>query len=89
MLQDLLQEYKTKLFGIYWGRWMLSALVMMPFMILFEAFAIPLWLNLLLGQTIGSIIFFKIDKWIFGNKEAHVVEDEFNATKDALSKINH
>lgn len=88
MLQDLLQEYKTKLFGIYWGRWMLSALVMMPFMILFEAFAIPLWLNLLLGQTIGSIIFFKIDKWIFGNKEAHVVEDEFNATKDALSKIN-
>lgn len=89
MLRDLLQEYKTKLFGIYWGRWMLSALVMMPFMILFEAFAIPLWLNLLLGQTIGSIIFFKIDKWIFGNKEAHVVEDEFNATKDALSKINH
>lgn len=89
MLRDLLQEYKTKLFGIYWGRWMLSALVMMPFMILFEAFAIPLWLNLLLGQTIGSIIFFKIDKWIFGNKEAHVVEDEFNATKDVLSKINH
>lgn len=84
---SVLQEYKTKLFGIYWGRWMLSAVVMMPFMILFEALAIPLWVNLFLGQTIGAIIFFKIDKWIFGNKEAHAVEDEFNATKDALGKI--
>lgn len=86
---SVLQEYKTKLFGIYWGRWMLSAIVMMPFMILFEALAIPLWVNLFLGQSIGAIIFFKIDKWIFGNKEAHTVEDEFNATKDALSKIKN
>lgn len=82
MFLEVLQEYKTKLFGIYWGRWMLSAIVMMPFMLLFEAFAIPLWLNLLLGQTVGSIIFFKIDKWIFGNKEAHAIEDEFNSIKN-------
>lgn len=81
MFLEVVQEYKTKLFGIYWGRWMLSAIVMMPFMLLFETFAIPLWLNLLLGQTVGSIIFFKIDKWIFGNKEAHVIEDEFNSIK--------
>lgn len=66
---------------------MLSAIVMMPFMILFEALAIPLWVNLFLGQSIGAIIFFKIDKWIFGNKEAHTVEDEFNAVGDALGKI--
>lgn len=66
---------------------MLSAVVMMPFMIMFEALAIPLWINLFLGQTVGAVIFFKIDKWIFGNKEAHAVEDEFNATKDAFSKI--
>lgn len=63
----IFNEYKTKLFGIYWGRWMLSAIVMMPFMILFEAYAIPLWLNLFLGQTIGALIFFKIDKLIFKN----------------------
>ncbi len=69
---SVFQEYKTKLFGIYWGRWMLSAVVMMPFMILFEAYAVPLWLNLFLGQTIGAMIFFKIDKWIFGNKESDV-----------------
>ncbi len=63
---------------------MLSAVVMMPFMILFEMYSVPLWLNLFLGQTIGSMIFFKIDKWIFGNKEAHAIEDEFNATKEAI-----
>ena len=62
---------------------------MMPFMILFETFAVPLWLNLFLGQSIGAVIFFKIDKWIFGNKEAHTVEDEFNATREALRNIQH
>lgn len=43
---------------------------MMPFMIIFEAYAVPLWLNLFLGQTIGAMIFFKIDKWIFGKESA-------------------
>jgi hypothetical protein len=65
-----------KLFGIYWLRWMASAVVMLPFMMLFEYYALPLWLNLFLGQSIGSIIFFKIDKWIFRGKESKCVEEE-------------
>lgn len=85
---NLLKEYKSKLFGIYWGRWMLSAVVMLPFMMLFEAFQIPLWLNLLLGQTIGALIFFKIDQWIFKGKEAEVIEKEFNAAKAAMDEIS-
>lgn len=54
-----------KLFAIYWLRWMVSAVVMLPFMLWFEYLELKLWLNLLLGQTIGSFIFFKIDSYIF------------------------
>lgn len=54
-----------KTFLIYYIRWIVSALVMLPFMMLFEYYSISLWLNLLLGQSIGALIFFKIDKWIF------------------------
>lgn len=65
----LFGEYKTRLFFIYWVRWMVSAVVMLPFMLLFEWMHTPLWLNLFLGQTIGAFIFFKIDKFIFSNKD--------------------
>lgn len=82
-----MKEYKTKLFIIYWGRWMFSAIVMLPFMILFEVFQIPLWLNLLLGQTIGSVIFFKIDKRIFKGKEAEVIKEEYLTTMNEIT--NH
>ncbi|WP_104759423.1 hypothetical protein [Helicobacter bizzozeronii] len=68
-LKKLLVEYKSKLFVIYWLRWMLSAVVMLPFMLLFEWMHTPLWLNLFLGQTIGAIIFFKIDKFIFRKQD--------------------
>lgn len=81
-----MKEYKTKLFIIYWGRWMFSAIVMLPFMILFEVFQIPLWLNLLLGQTIGSVIFFKIDKRIFKGKEAEVIKEEYLTTINEIAK---
>ncbi len=67
--EKLLKEYKTRLFVIYWVRWMISALVMMPFMLLFEWLHVSLWLNLLLGQSIGALIFFKIDKFIFRSKD--------------------
>ncbi|EQL53285.1 hypothetical protein HpVH80_11770 [Helicobacter pylori] len=67
-LKKLCGEYKSKLFGIYWLRWMLSALVMLPFMEIFYYFNFPLWLNLFLGQTIGAVIFFKLDKLIFSKK---------------------
>lgn len=56
-----------KLFAIYWLRWMVSAVVMLPFMLWFDYLELKLWLNLLLGQTIGSFIFFKIDSYIFKN----------------------
>ena len=56
-----------KLFAIYWLRWIVSAFVMLPFMLLFEYLGLGLTLNLLIGQTIGAIIFFKIDRWIFKN----------------------
>ncbi|BDQ29347.1 hypothetical protein [Helicobacter ailurogastricus] len=62
------EAYKTRLFLIYWVRWMVSAVVMLPFMLLFEWMHTPLWLNLFIGQTIGAIIFFKIDKFIFRSK---------------------
>ncbi|WP_104629391.1 hypothetical protein [Helicobacter bizzozeronii] len=68
-LKKLLVEYKSRLFVIYWLRWMLSAVVMLPFMLLFEWMHTPLWLNLFLGQTIGAIIFFKIDKFIFRKQD--------------------
>lgn len=44
---------------------MVSAVVMLPFMLLFEYVGLSLTLNLILGQTIGALIFFKIDKYIF------------------------
>ncbi|WP_104748916.1 hypothetical protein [Helicobacter cetorum] len=68
-LKKISKEYKTKLFFIYWLRWMLSAVVMLPFMEVFHYFNFPLWLNLFLGQTIGALIFFKLDKLIFSKKE--------------------
>lgn len=38
---------------------------MLPFMMVFEHYELPLWLNLFLGQTIGAVIFYNIDKAIF------------------------
>jgi hypothetical protein len=49
---------------IYHLRWQLSAWIMLPFMIVLESF-LPLWLNLMIGQFIGAIIFWKIDSQIF------------------------
>lgn len=58
-----------KLFLIYWLRWMISAVVMLPFMLLFEYLGLGLTANLILGQTIGAIIFFRVDKYIFNKCE--------------------
>jgi hypothetical protein len=59
-----MKDFLSKQYGIYLGRWVISAFVMMPIMILLESF-LPLWGNLIVGQIFGSLIFFKIDKWIF------------------------
>lgn len=57
-------------FIIYYVRWIVSAFIMLPFMLICERYEVSLWLNLLIGQSIGSVIFFNIDKMIFTmNKE--------------------
>lgn len=39
-------------------------------MLICEKYEVSLWLNLLIGQSIGAVIFFNIDKMIFTmNKE--------------------
>ena len=64
-LLRFVKSYFTKLYAVYFTRWQLSTIVMLPFMLLFEYLEIPLTLNLILGQCIGSLIFFKIDHFIF------------------------
>ena len=59
------KSFFTKKFAVYLFRWLISAFVMMPFMILFEQLGISIALNLILGQIRGAIIFFKIDSFIF------------------------
>lgn len=57
-------------FIIYYVRWIVSAFIMLPFMLICEKYEVSLWLNLLIGQSIGAVIFFNIDKMIFTmNKE--------------------
>ena len=56
-----------KLYAFYHLRWQFSALVMLPFMLLLEKSGLPLWANLMIGQVIGAIIFWKIDKFLFRN----------------------
>ena len=82
-----MEEYKSKLFGIYWMRWMASAVIMLPFMLMFEALGVGLIVNLILGQSVGAVIFFKIDKWIFKDKEKKCFEKELNDVKEAMNVI--
>lgn len=49
---------------------------MMPFMLLLEALGFSLWVNLILGQIIGSLIFFGIDKRIFKHHDKDTIEKE-------------
>ena len=59
-----MKEFFTKQYAIYLTRWVMSGIVMLPVMLFLESI-LPLWGNLLVGQVFGSLIFFKIDKWIF------------------------
>jgi hypothetical protein len=70
-LIDFFKDYFTKTYGIYLVRWLLSALIMLPVMMFLESI-LPLWANLIVGQIFGSIIFFKIDKWIFSDDEVEI-----------------
>jgi len=68
----------TKQYGIYHLRWQISAFVMMGPMIVLQAFGLPLWLNLMVGQFIGALIFFEIDKRIFKHHDKDTLEQELN-----------
>ena len=65
----------TKQYGIYHLRWQISALVMMPIMIVLQSFGFPLWLNLSIGQFFGALIFWNVDKYIFKNHNSDNMED--------------
>lgn len=74
-MKKYLNSLWLKQYSIYHLRWQLSAFVMMPFMIGLEMVGLPLWLNLMIGQFIGAIIFFEIDKRIFGQHKKDALED--------------
>ena len=47
---------------------------MLPVMLIIQPI-LPLWLNLMIGQAFGALIFWKIDQWIFhGHKKDNIEE---------------
>ena len=77
-----LKSLFTKQYAVYHFRWQISAIVMMAPMIILQALGLPLWLNLMIGQFIGAIIFFEIDRRIFGGHKKDTLENKiFNATE--------
>lgn len=76
-IKNFIKMYYTRQYAIYLLRWIISAFVMMPFMIVLEMY-LPLWGNLLVGQIIGSLIFFGVDKRIFGQHKKDTLENELN-----------
>lgn len=64
LLVKILLSLHNKYF-IYHLRWQLSAWVMFPLMLFFESFSMPLWLNLMIGQFFGALVFWHVDKRIF------------------------
>ena len=55
-------------FLIYVFRWIVSAIIMTPIMILLEPY-LSLIPNLFITQIIGACIFYNIDKWIFKGEQ--------------------
>jgi len=70
-------KFLNKQYGIYHLRWQISALVMMPIMIFLEAH-LPLWGNLMVGQFVGALIFWEVDKRIFGHHDKDTTEKELS-----------
>ena len=60
-----IKSYFSKLYAVYFIRWQISTVVMMPFMYVLDSLGLPVIPNLIIAQTIGSIIFFRLDKLIF------------------------
>jgi len=70
----MIEEYLTVTFGLYVGRWILSAVVMMPFLWLLIRLRCCLtwrlgeYVHLLIVQVIGAFIFYRADQLLFGFK---------------------
>ena len=77
-MKKYLKTLFNKRYGIYHLRWQISAFVMLGPMIVLQMFGLPLWLNLMVGQFIGAIIFFEVDKRIFGQHKKDTLENEMN-----------
>jgi len=60
-----IKSYFSKLYAVYFIRWQISTVVMMPFMYVLDNLGLPVIPNLIIAQTIGSIVFFRLDKLIF------------------------
>jgi len=67
--------FKSKQFWIYFIRWQISAWVMLPVMMMLETM-FTLWLNLMIGQAFGALVFWNIDKWIFKTHKTDNIEEE-------------
>ena len=78
------KDIMSKKFFIYFLRWQISAWVMLPFMLILSAH-LPLWLNLLIGQAIGSFIFWEIDKIIFKSHKTDNIEQSIADYENAPS----
>ena len=61
-------SYFSKHYLVYVGRWILSAVVMMPFLYLVSLFIENQYISLIIIQIIGSLIFYKIDAYLFSIK---------------------
>ncbi|WP_202108796.1 hypothetical protein [Succinivibrio dextrinosolvens] len=60
-----IKSYFSKLYAVYFIRWQISTVVMMPFMYVLDSLGLSVIPNLIIAQTIGSLIFFRLDKLIF------------------------
>jgi len=67
----------NKRYAIYHLRWQISAWVMLPVMLFLESI-VPLWANLMIGQFVGALIFWWIDKRIFKHHDEDTLESEMN-----------
>lgn len=80
--KEILKSYFSKLYLTYFLRWQISTVVMMPFMLILEYLGLGVALNLIIAQCIGSLIFFRIDKYIFAYfdriKHGSKIPDDFH-----------
>ena len=76
-----IKSYFSKLYAVNFIRWQMSTLVMSPFMFLLDKTGLPVIPNLIIAQTIGSLVFFRLDKFIFAffDRIRHKKSGQMNA----------